>query len=99
MAVLSTAFCTAQYKEAAIKPKTPWSAQSQVVYGYGYDWNVETTQLCRHSDGRDVLQIIDLVATDQLIIGKKILWIPIQQYYTEEWNDATGFIGWVMFSY
>jgi hypothetical protein len=87
MAVLSTAFCTAQYKEAAIKAKdSVSSAQSQVVYGY-YDWNVETTA---HSYAgtalrwQNVLQIIDLVATDQLIIGKKILWIPIQQYYTEE---------------
>jgi hypothetical protein len=56
-----------------------------MVYGY-YDWN-ETTA---HSYAgwrlrwQNVLQIIDLVATDQLIIGKKNSLDTQQQYYTEE---------------
>jgi hypothetical protein len=42
---------------------------------------------------QNVLQIIDLVATDQLIIGKKNS-LDIYSSIIQNGNDATGFIGW-----
>lgn len=81
VAFISTQACVAQQVAPQKERESMLVKAPQIVYGY-YEWSIETTESKYAGTAlrwQKVLKIIDNATIGELIVGKKIIWIPIKQ--------------------
>lgn len=82
LALAGTQACFAQKKTIPTKVQdSVLTMTPRIVYGY-YDWTIETAAYTYSGTAltmENLDKIIELVAVKELIVGRKIVWIPIKR--------------------